>query len=153
MDSPRYCGIFRFHAHDVSQIITERKKKSHKGGESEGLPSKEKFIRFATNMPQADAELYSKRWGIEMDYRMIENMRAKMCGKHTAARIFCFLYSVVMFNTWVAINMLLSTTPKPAGASKRRMMQTQLKVNLTFVLTQHGPDPGEPPDPYYLPLY
>ena len=65
-----------------TMIITERKKKSRKGGESEDLPPKEKFIGFATNMPQ-----------------------------------------------------------------------TQLKVNLTFVLARHGPDPGEPPDPDYLPLY
>ena len=136
-----------------TMIITERKKKSRKGGESEDLPPKEKFIGFATNMPQADAELYSKRWGIETGYRMIENMRAKTCSKHTAARIFCFLYSVVMFNAWVTINMLMSATSKPAGKGKRRMTQTQLKVNLTFVLARHGPDPGEPPDPDYLPLY
>ena len=86
-------------------------------------------------------------------YRMIENMRAKTCSKHTAARIFCFLYSVVMFNAWVMINMLQSATSKPAGAGKRRMMQTRLKVSLAFVLARYRPDPGEPPDPDYLPLY
>ena len=98
-----------------TMIITERKRKSRKGGESEDLPPKEKFIGFATNMPQADAELYSKRWGIETSYRMIENMRAKTCSKHTAARMFCFLYSVVMFNAWAVVNMLLSVTSNRPG--------------------------------------
>ena len=105
-----------------TMIITERRKKSRKGRESEDLPPRERFIWFATNMPQTDAELYSKRWGIETGYRMIENMRAKTCSKHTAARIFCFLYSVVMFNAWVTINMLLSATSRQAG--KRRVTQT-----------------------------
>ena len=93
---------------------------------------------------------YSKRWGIETGYRMIENMRAKTCSKHTAARIFCFLYPVVMSNAWVTINMLLSATSKQAG--KRRMTQTRLKVSLAFVLARHQPDSGEPPDPDYLPF-
>ena len=134
-----------------TMIITERKKKSLKGRNPEDLPPKERFIGFATNMPQEDAELYAKRWGIETGYRMIENMRAKTCSKNTAARIFCFLYSVVMFNAWVTINMLLSATSKQAG--KRRVTQTRLKVNLTFVLARHGPDPREPPDPGYLSPY
>ena len=84
---------------------------------------------------------------------MIENVRARTCSKHTAARIFCFLYSVVMFNALVTINMLQSATFKPAGADKRRMTQTRLKIHLAFVLARHQPHPGELPDPNYLPLY
>ena len=65
------------------------------------LRPKEKFIGFATNMQLKDSELYSKRWGIETGYRMMGEARARTRSTKTVSRIFCFLYSVVMFNAWM----------------------------------------------------
>ena len=97
--------------------MAERKKKRKKSGKekSDGvdLRPEEKFIGFATNMQLKDSELYSKRWGIETGYRMIEKMRARTRSTNTVSRIFCFLYSVVMFNAWVMINAMLSAVSKP----------------------------------------
>ena len=91
--------------------IAERKKKRKKSGKekSDGvdLRPEEKFIGFATNMHLKDSELYSKRWGTETGYRMIEKMRARTRSTNTVSRIFCFLYSAVMLNAWVMINAML----------------------------------------------
>ena len=94
-------------------IITERRKKKKKSGkensDEEGgdLAPKEKFIGFVTNMQLKDSERYPKRVGIKTGYRMMEEARARTRSTKTVSRIFCFLYSVVMFNAWVRINAML----------------------------------------------
>ena len=135
-------------------IITERKKKKKKrkksdsGEKSDDVHTRpeEEFIGFATNMPIQDAELYSKRWGIETGYRMIEEMRARTRSNKTVSRIFCFLYSVVMFNAWVMINAMMSATSKPADKNTKRMTQTHLRIEIITVLARHEPRYKTPPD-------
>ena len=96
-----------------AMIIAERRKKKKKSGkensdEGEGdLAPKEKFIGFVTNMQLKDSERYPKRVGIKTGYRMMEEARARTRSTKTASRIFCFLYSAVMFNAWVRINAML----------------------------------------------
>ena len=92
-----------------AMITAERNKKRRKNTKSAGtdLRPEEKFIGFATNMHLKDSELYSKRWGIETGYHMIEKMRARTRSTKTVSRIFCFLYSVAMFNAWMRINAML----------------------------------------------
>ena len=66
----------------------------------------------------------------------IEKMRARTRSSNTVSRIFCFLYSVVMFNAWVMINAMLSAVSKPVEKTRKRMTQTQLKKApdpLTFI--------------------
>ena len=131
-------------------IMAERKKKRKKSGKekSDGvdLRPEEKFIGFATNMQLKDSELYSKRWGIETGYRMIEKMRARTRSTNTVSRIFCFLYSVVMFNAWVMINAMLSAVSKPVEKTRKRMTQTQLRIEIIAVLARHEPSSKTPPD-------
>ena len=52
---------------------------------------------------------------------MIEKMRARTRSTKTVSRIFCFLYSVVMFNAWVMINAMLSAMSKPVEKTRKRM--------------------------------
>ena len=85
------------------------------------ISPKEKFIGFATNMQLKDPELYSKRCGIKTEYRMIEEMRVRICSIKTVSRIFCFLYAVVMLNAWVMINAVLSAVFKPVRETRKRM--------------------------------
>ena len=133
-----------------TMIIAERKKRRKKSGkensDGEDLAPEEKFIGFATNMQLKDSELYSKRWGIETGYRMIEEMRARTRSTKTVSRIFCFLYSVVMFNAWVMINAMLSAVSKPVKKTRKRMTQTQLRIEIMTVLARHEPDSKTPPD-------
>ena len=131
-------------------IITERKKRRKKSSKekSDGADPRpeEKFIGFATNMQLQDAELYSKRWGIETGYRMIEEMRARTRSTNAVSRIFCFLYSVVMFNAWMMINAMMSATSKQAGKNAKRMRQTHLRIEIITVLARHEPRYKTPPD-------
>ena len=133
-----------------TMIIAERKKKSRKNSKEKsdgvGMRPEEKFIGFATNMQLKDSELYSKRWGTETGYRMIEKMMACTRSTKTVFRIFCFLYSVVMFNAWVMINAMLSAVSKPDRKTRKRMTQTQLRIEIIAVLVRHEPSSKMPPD-------
>lgn len=90
-----------------TMIIVDRKNPKKKKGE---LSPEDKLIGFATNCPDADVEKYAKRWGIETAYRVIENMRAKTRSKQPGARIFCFLYSLLIYNIWILVKILLAAT-------------------------------------------
>lgn len=83
-------------------VITDRKKR----GKKPAILPKEKFIGFATSLPHIDINQYSSRWGIETGYSMIEAMRAKTRSRDAGARLFCFLYSLMVFNGWVMLNSL-----------------------------------------------
>lgn len=86
-------------------IITQRKKKRKKNVD---LLPHEKYIGFATNVPDIDVKQYKKRWGIETGYRMIQDTRARTHSKNYAARLLYFAYSAVMFNVWVMANAVLA---------------------------------------------
>lgn len=68
---------------------------------------------FATNMnvKQENAddlfELYSKRWGIETSYRVKDCFMAKTTSKNYIVRLFYFMFSVLLYNIWVLINVLI----------------------------------------------
>ena len=63
-----------------------------------------------------DVEEYSKRWTIETCYRLVENARAKSFGSSRGpARLFCFLYSLMLFNAWVLVNAQLASFLKLRG--------------------------------------
>ena len=90
-------------------VIAGRKKRTGGGGrdcDDPDLPPHERYIMFATNNPNLDIEEYSRRWGIETGYRMIEHARPKTRSKNAELRAFCFLYGIMLFNAWVMFNML-----------------------------------------------
>ncbi len=51
---------------------------------------------------------YSKRWGIETSYRVKKAFRGKTTSKNYIVRQFYFMMSVVLYNLWVLVNLLLS---------------------------------------------
>ena len=122
-------------------IITERtrRKKSSKN------EPKNRYIGFATNAPDIDVALYSKRWGIETGYKMLEAMRPRTRSQNIAARNFCFLYAVVMFNAWVLANAMLADCSDHADTA---ITQASFKfmVEITLFLSSIIP-PEPPPDP------
>jgi putative transposase len=68
---------------------------------------------FITNMNAEDEDakrisiLYKQRWGIETSYRMKNVFRAKTTSKNYVIRLFYFMYSVLLYNLWIIINMLI----------------------------------------------
>ncbi len=65
---------------------------------------------FATNLVVNEENanvlftLYSKRWGIETSYRMLNLFRTRTTSKNYTIRLFMFLFSVCLYNLWVLIN-------------------------------------------------
>jgi len=51
---------------------------------------------------------YSKRWGIETSYRVKKCFRGKTTSRNYIIRQFYFMMSVVLYNLWILINLLLS---------------------------------------------
>ena len=68
---------------------------------------------FITNMDVKDEDaravsgLYKQRWGIETSYRMKNVFRAKTTSKNYVIRLFYFLYSVLLYNLWILLNMII----------------------------------------------
>lgn len=72
---------------------------------------------FATNISFDEKEadlanrlfgLYGKRWGIETGYRVKKHsIRAKTTSKNYMVRLFYFLFSVMLYNLWVIVNVLI----------------------------------------------
>ena len=94
-------------------IITKKKRvkkesEKAKNGSKKADAPEDRYIAFATNAPWGDVEEYSKRWTIETCYRLVENAKAKSFGSSRPARLFCFLYSLMLFNAWVLVNAQLA---------------------------------------------
>lgn len=115
-----------------TMIITERKKKKGKSGEEETPAPEERFIGFATNVPNVDITKYASRWGIETGYSMIEKMRAQTRSRNTGARLLCFLYSLMVFNGWVMVNTLEKYRLTARLRGGKKITQTALKLMLLF---------------------
>ena len=74
---------------------------------------------FATNMEIGKREgelaawllpLYSKRWGIETTHRVTKGLRAKTTSRNYVIRLFYHLFSVLLYNLWVIINLLIGVS-------------------------------------------
>ncbi len=92
---------------DFNLVILESKK------------SKKGKIPFATNLDINEGEadlserlfgLYGKRWGVETSYRVKKGFRANTTSKNYIVRLFYFLFSTLLYNLWVIINMLISSS-------------------------------------------
>jgi putative transposase len=71
-------------------------------------------VVFATNIDVRGGgayvlfDLYSRRWGIETSYRVKECFRARTTSKNYIVRLFYFMFSVVLYNLWILINIILA---------------------------------------------
>jgi putative transposase len=62
--------------------------------------------------------IYSRRWGIETSFRILKHsFKAKTTSKNYFIRLFYFLFSVLLYNLWILIDVLLwlSLFGKPEG--------------------------------------
>jgi len=81
------------------------------------IEKEERRYAFATNMNFNNNDVllserlfnpYSKRWGIETSYRVKKAFRGKTTSRNYIIRQFYFMMSVVLYNLWILINLLLS---------------------------------------------
>ena len=136
---------------EYTMHITGRKKKSRKKSKSKSCVEKpeEKYIAFATNRSDIDLKRYSERWMIETGFRMIENQRVRTRSRSVTVRTLCFLYSLVLFNSWVLANAELTNNPSVFGGAYCKITQTDMKIIIMMhTLPWNGryeePPPGVP---------
>ena len=129
-----------------------KKKKSKKKSKSESCVEKpeEKYIAFATNRPDIDVKCYSERWMIETGFRMIENQRVRTRSSSVTVRTLCFLYSLVLFNSWVLANAELTGNPSVFGSVYYKITQTDMKI-ITMMHTLPWNSVYEEPPPRFSP--
>jgi putative transposase len=81
------------------------------------IEKEERRYAFATNLNFNNNDVllserlfdpYSKRWGIETSYRVKKSFRGKTTSRNYIIRQFYFMMSVVLYNLWILINLLLS---------------------------------------------
>ena len=136
---------------EYTMHITGRRKKSRKKSKSKSCVEKpeEKYIAFATNRSDIDLKRYSERWMIETGFRMIENQRVRTRSRSVTVRTLCFLYSLVLFNSWVLANAELTNNPSVFGGVYYKITQTDMKIIIMMhALPWNGryeePPPGVP---------
>lgn len=128
-------------------VIAERRRR--KKNPKPDPPPEEKYIGFATSIPDIDIEIYGHRWVVESGYAMVEAMRPRTRSRNKGARLFCFLYALAIFNAWVMWNALLSVV---FAVRRRLRVMTQLELKIAvfaivIVEMLKPPSPEPPPVP------
>jgi len=113
-----------------SLVLVENEKL---GGVKEGVTRiTELYSAFATNLEVDESKReeiagwYRKRWGIETGYRVKKEFKIRTSTESYAMRVLFFFLSVVMYNLWVLINLLLALA-RNASTKKPMISVSQLK--------------------------
>ena len=59
---------------------------------------------------------------------MVENQRVRTRSRSVTVRTLCFLYSLVLFNSWVLANAELTGNPSVSGGVYSKITQTDMKI-------------------------
>lgn len=124
-----------------NMVVATRRRRDP--GKSRSTAPEDRLIGFATNLPWVDVIIYAVRWGIESAYAEIEGMRAKTRSRNPGARLFCFVYSLMVFNAWVVAKILLSSIIP--GLSLSRRLGTITQLTFREIIKELADGPGPPP--------
>ena len=91
------------------------------------------YIVFATNRPGINANRHAERW-------MIESQRVRTRSKTVAAKLLCFLYSMLVYNVWVMAN-----AASTGNRAYPRVTRMDLLLNALVDLLPWEIIPGIPP--------
>ena len=105
MDATR-CPVGRGCTATYCAVIAERRRRKKHALYPE--PPEEKYIAFATNVPDVGLDRYRWRWNIEAGYRLLEQGSAKTWCRAPAARMFCFMYTCLFYDAWIIVRALMS---------------------------------------------
>jgi len=67
---------------------------------------------------------YKNRWGIETAFKMINFFQMKTYSKVFVIRIFCYLFSMIIYNLWILCNLISDKKPN----SRYKLLSLQLKL-------------------------
>ena len=123
-------------------VIESKKKRRNK----ESKKPEDKYVAFATTTPWTDMEEYGRRWGIETGYRMVENARAKTSSTKRPARVFCFLYSLMLFSAWILANAALAALLK-LREDAIPVSHLHARIAILMGIFKNSILPEPPPDP------
>jgi len=98
---------------------------------------------YITNMdtkPEETYALYRKRWGIETGYRVKGNFTANTCSKSLSIRIAYSMFSILLYNIWVLINLILDQDIIENVIKKFgwRATSKQYKPHITVEMLKHA---------------
>ncbi len=125
-----------------TMVVTERRSGSKK--DDWRKEPHEKYIAFATNDPGIDVDKYSKRWGIETNYRMLESMRVKTRSTGHGPRVMCMAITIMLFNAWVLVGALAGLPGDAARAGRPIRLHSAL-VAMAVLVWYPDTGPGPPP--------
>ncbi len=131
-----------------TMVITKRRKKRSGKTNVEKLPAHERLIGFATNVPGIDPDEYSRRWGIETGYRMIENARVRIHSKSPVARMLYFVYSAAVFNAWAMADAMIGSVTGIIAEDPlitQQCLNDVIKRGISDCRTLPQPPPPVPP--------
>jgi hypothetical protein len=110
-------------------LVIDERRRCKKNPKSDP-PPEETYIGFATSVPDIDIRVYGHRWVVETGYSKVEAMRPRTRSRSRGARLFCFLYALAIFNSWVMWGALLHMS----SAVRRRLhTMTQLELKVTVL--------------------
>lgn len=135
-------------------IIKAKKKKKNSPKRRKKKPTVfDLYHVFATNQLKRKAshtqlkklaERYRERWGVETGFKMKKYFQIKTASKKFVVRIFCFLFSVVIYNLWILSNLLFQSGKSnhytlPASQVKMLLLVKALGI-LTSILDENLPE-------------
>jgi hypothetical protein len=98
----------------------------------------EKLIPFATNVEGNARRLvrtipreYRRRWGIETSFRKVKEVHGRTLSPSPAIRLAYFMISMILYNLWQAINLILSSEDRNTRGEKER----GYRVTMPFMVT------------------
>ena len=101
--SPTIIKDYRMGATSFNIVITEDEQ-----GIKRAFATNIDFNENDANLSKRLFELYAKRWGIETSYRVKKHsFRPKTTSKNYFIRLFYFMLSVLLYNLWILIDILI----------------------------------------------
>lgn len=98
------CVVKDFRVADIpiNMVIIEKESKKY------AFASNEEWDENDIDLANRISEQYRKRWGIETSYRVKKYaFRSKTTSKNYYIRLFYFMFSVLMYNLWILLDIIL----------------------------------------------
>ena len=95
---------------EISTQLVVLEEEGHKHGYLTNLPR-----QFFADEPEILSELYGKRWGIETAHRGEDKYRISTTCKRAEVRYLFFVFSVLLYNLWVWLNLFFFFRSETAG--------------------------------------
>ncbi|WP_232700822.1 transposase [Halobacterium wangiae] len=132
----------------VGGSTSDRVETTHVGVPKNQNP--DETVVFATNM-DVDDEIemdrretenlmnrYRRRWGIETNYRALEDFLPETTSKDYSVRLFHFGFGVLMFNMWRLIDFLVQLSLDSTVRSKPRLIADRFRDLAKSILSMYG---------------